>query len=89
MGCPLEKSHAEAEARRVRAQEHARNLATKLAAARSRIDIETEHRRGEAALHLFCQAYAEACGRGLERDSADLGDLLVRLETLVETRDPD
>ena len=47
------------------------------------------HTITEAEDHLFCVPYGEACGRGLERDSADLGDLLVSLETLVETRDPD
>lgn len=67
----------------------AQALALRLQEARQRVDAETEARRVEAAGHLFCAAYAEACGRGLERDSADLGDLLVRLETLVETRDPD
>jgi hypothetical protein len=67
----------------------AKELAARLAAARQRVDAEAELKRAEGTLHLFCPAYAEACGRGLERDSADLGDLLVRLETLVETRDPD
>jgi len=67
----------------------AKDLAGRLEAARKRVDAEAELKRAEGALHLFCPAYAEACGRGLERDSADLGDLLVRLETLVETRDPD
>jgi MoxR-like ATPase len=64
-------------------------LTATLIAARKRVDTEAEVRRVAGAEHLFCAAYSEACGRGLERDSADLGDLLVRLETLVETRDPD
>ena len=67
----------------------AKGLAARIDAARHRVDAEAELRRTEAKLHLFCEPYGAACGRGLERDSADLGDLLVRLETLVETRDPD
>ena len=67
----------------------AQDLAARLSAARQRVDEETLQRRAEAQNHLFCPSYADPCGRGLERDSADLGDLLVRLETLVETRDPD
>lgn len=64
-------------------------LAKRLTAARRNVDEELARRRVEAAGHLFCVPYAEACGRGLEHDSADLGDLLVAVETLVETRDPD
>lgn len=67
----------------------ARALAARLVDARQKVDAEAAARRAEAVRHLFCASYAEACGRGLERDSADLGDLLVRVETLVETRDPD
>ncbi len=67
----------------------AKALAERLIAARRSVDNELASRRKGAAEHLFCQAYAEACGQGLERDSADLGDLLVAVETLVETRDPD
>ncbi len=67
----------------------AKALAERLTAARRHVDDELARRRGEAADHLFCVAYAEACGRGLEHDSADLGDLLVAVETLVETHDPD
>jgi len=70
-------------------ESRARDLAQRLSAARRRVDDEADLRRTEAKDHLFCAPYGEACGRGLERDSADLGDLLVRLETLVETRDPD
>jgi MoxR-like ATPase len=64
-------------------------LAKRLTAARVNVDEELARRRVEAATHLFCVPYTEACGRGLEHDSADLGDLLVAVETLVETRDPD
>jgi MoxR-like ATPase len=67
----------------------AQDLAQRLAAARSQVDAEAASRRAEGALHLFCTGYTEACAQGLDRDSADLGDLLVRLESLVETRDPD
>ena len=67
----------------------ARTLAQRLAEARSHVDSEIARRREDGLRHLFCSPYAEACGRGLERDSADLGDLLVALETLVETHDPD
>jgi MoxR-like ATPase len=68
---------------------HARDLAARLTSARQRVDAEAELRGAEAQQHLFCAPYGAPCGRGLERDSADLGDLLVTLETLVETRDPD
>ena len=68
---------------------HAKELESRLFEARNRIDQEARERRAEALQHLFSVSYGEACGRGLERDSADLGDLLVRLETLVESRDPD
>jgi len=75
---------------RLRAWEaEAKALTERLLVARKRVEAEAEARRAEATNHLFCAGYAEACGRGLERDSADLGDLLVRLESLVETRDPD
>lgn len=67
----------------------ARGLAQQLELARRRVDEEAEERVRNAGLHLFCGSYGAPCGRGLERDSADLGELLVRLETLVETRDPD
>jgi hypothetical protein len=67
----------------------ARELAVRLDDARRHVDEEAGRRRTEAGRHLFCVPYGEACGRGLERDSADLGALLVRLENLVETRDPD
>jgi len=67
----------------------AQELASRLATARAHVDSEVTRRHLEAANHLFCATYGEACGRGLERDSADLGDLLIRLESLVETRDPD
>jgi len=66
-----------------------KDLTDRLLAARGRIDAEAEARRAEGVRHLFCPTYAEACGRGLERDSAELGDLLVDLETLAQTRDPD
>jgi len=65
------------------------DLTDKLLKARDRVDAEAVRRLTVASEHLFCSSYGEACGRGLERDSADLGDLLVRLETLAETRDPD
>ena len=67
----------------------AKDLATRLRSARNRVDAEAGQRRAEARNHLFCQSYGGPCGRGLDRDSADLGDLFVRLETLVETRDAD
>jgi hypothetical protein len=67
----------------------ARDLMARVVQARAVVEAEAAEKKAEAALHLFCSAYAEACGRGLERDAADLGDLLVTLETLVETRDPD
>lgn len=67
----------------------AQNLAERVRAARDRVDGEAALRRAEGAQHLFAASYADACGRGLDRDSADLGDLLVRLETLVETREPE
>ena len=67
----------------------AKALAERLETARNRVKAEAESRQVVAELHLFCRPYGAPCGRGLERDSADLGDLLVRLETLVETRDPD
>jgi len=70
-------------------EERAEALSSRLRAARERVDAETARRRSEAALHLFCAPYADACGRGLERDSADLGDLVVRVETLLDTHDPD
>jgi len=37
--------------------------------------------------HIFCPSWAQICARGLERDDADLGELLVRLETLLDARD--
>jgi MoxR-like ATPase len=67
----------------------ANKLAESLTAARRHVDDVLVRRRGEASAHLFCLAYSEACGRGLEHDSADLGDLLVSVEALVETHDPD
>lgn len=67
----------------------AKALIATLMAARGRVDEEASARSTEAGRHLFCTHYGEACGRGLERDSADLGDLLVKVETMVETRDPD
>lgn len=67
----------------------AKALTEKLVAARRTVDSEIDRRRTEGASHLFCVAYADACRRGLERDSADLGELRVTVETLVETHDPD
>jgi MoxR-like ATPase len=67
----------------------AKELIARVERARAAVDAERVRKKAEADLHLFCRAYTEACGRGLERDWADLGDLLVTLETLVETRDPD
>ncbi|HVZ32793.1 MAG TPA: hypothetical protein VG963_10225, partial [Polyangiaceae bacterium] len=66
-----------------------RVLIETLVAARTRVDHEIEQRRGTGAAHLFCATFADACRRGLERDSADLGDLRVAVENLVETHDPD
>jgi MoxR-like ATPase len=75
---------------RLRAWETQANaLAQRLAAARQRVDGEIARRREEGRRHLFCAAYTDACSHGLEHDSADLGDLLVVVETLVETHDPD
>lgn len=70
-------------------QQEAEALAQRIAQARRRVEVDWDSRKAEGTLHLFCPTYAEACGRGLERDAADLGDLLVQVETLVETRDPD
>jgi len=67
----------------------AKALHDRLIAARKQVDTEIARRRDEGALHLFCVSYADACRRGLERDSADLGELRVTVETLVETHDPD
>lgn len=67
----------------------ARAVAQRVSEARARVDSERAVKGDEGRQHLFCPEFADACGRGLDRDSADLGDLLVTLETLVETRDPD
>lgn len=59
-----------------------------LEADRQAVDSEAEAKRAEGTLHVFCPAYVDVCAEGLVRDSADLGDLIVRLEALIETRDP-
>ncbi len=75
---------------RLRAWEKAAvELTDRLVLARQHVDDEADRLKKVAAEHLFCPAYGEACGRGLERDSSDLGELRVTLETLLETHDPD
>ncbi len=76
-------------------EKRAEALAQELLAARNQLEALAECRYAEAANHLFCGRgagsitdWSLACRQSLDRDALSAGDLLVDLETLIETRNP-
>jgi MoxR-like ATPase len=73
-------------------ENHAEALAKKVLDARQALEDLSAQKSLEAKKHIFCSGespnWSAACRQGLERDVLIAGDLLVDLETLIETRNP-
>jgi hypothetical protein len=73
-------------------ESQAEALVKKLLTARQVLEELAAQKSLEAKEHLFCGGkspeWLVACRQGLDRDGLAAGDLLVDLETLIETRTP-
>jgi len=73
-------------------EKRAEALAAELLQARQDLEALAETREASSHSHLFCgqstPQWALACRESLDRDALTTGDLLVELETLIETRNP-
>ncbi len=73
-------------------EKRAEALAAELLKARNELEALADDRAAASRDHLFCGVrspqWALACRESLDRDALTAGDLLVELETLMETRNP-